>query len=71
MLEVTIKLNGTTLTISNEDSDSVEDCIELVGHNMSLLYGETIDLLLYEEVEDETIYCEGIEPIEEREMDGL
>lgn len=72
MLEVTIKLNGTTLTMSNESSDSIEDCIELVGHNMSLLYGETIDLLLYEEVEDdEVIYCQGIEPIEEREMDGL
>ena len=71
MLEVTIKLNGTTLTMSNESSDSIEDCIELVGHNMSLLYGETIDLLLYEEVEDDAIYCEGVEPIEEREMDGL
>ena len=70
MLEVTIKLNDVSLTMKT-DSDSVEDCVELTASVMSFLYEDTIDLLLYEEVEDDNIYCEGIEPSEEREIDGL
>jgi hypothetical protein len=70
MLEVTIKLNDVALTMKT-DSDSVEDCVELVASTMSFLYEDTIDLLLYEEVEDDNIYCEGIEPSNEREIDGL
>ena len=69
MLEVTIKLNDVALTMKT-DSDSVEDCVELVASTMSFLYEDTIDLLLYEEVDD-NIYCEGIEPSNEREIDGL
>jgi|TARA_R100000479_G_scaffold156626_1_gene93092 hypothetical protein len=70
MLEVTIKLNDVSLTMKT-DSDSVEDCVELTASVMSFLYEDTIDLLLYEEAEDDNIYCEGIEPSEEREIDGL
>ena len=70
MLEVTIKLNDVSLTMKT-DSESVEDCVELTASVMSFLYEDTIDLLLYEEVEDDNIYCEGIEPSEEREIDGL
>jgi len=73
MLEVTIKLNDVSLTMKT-DSDSVEDCVELTASVMSFLYEDTIDLLLYEEVEDDeedNIYCEGVEPLEEREIDGL
>ena len=70
MVEVTIKLNDVSVT-KRVESDSVDDCIELAASNMSLLYGYTIDLLLYEEVEDDNIYCEGIEPSNEREIDGL
>jgi len=70
MLEVTIKLNDVSLTMKT-DSDSVEDCVELTASVMSFLYEDTIDLLLYEEAEDDNIYCEGIEPLEEREIDGL
>ncbi len=70
MLEVTIKLNDVALTMKT-DSDSVEDCVELVASTMSFLYEDTIDLLLYEEVEDDNIYCEGIEPSNEREIDAL
>jgi len=70
MLEVTIKLNDVSLTMKT-DSDSVEDCVELTASVMSFLYEDTIDLLLYEEAEDDNIYCEGIEPSDEREIDGL
>ena len=70
MLEVTIKLNDVSLTMKT-DSDSVEDCVELTASVMSFLYEDTIDLLLYEEAEDDNIYCEGIEPSNEREIDGL
>ena len=70
MLEVTIKLNDVSLTMKTNE-DSVEDCVELTASVMSFLYEDTIDLLLYEEVEDDNIYCEGIEPSEEREIDGL
>jgi hypothetical protein len=70
MLEVTIKLNDVSLTMKT-DSESVEDCVELTASVMSFLYEDTIDLLLYEEAEDDNIYCEGIEPSEEREIDGL
>ena len=45
MLEVTIKLNDVSFTMKI-DSDSVEDCVELVASNMSIVYGYTIDLLL-------------------------
>jgi len=70
MLEVTVKLNDVSVT-KRIDSDSVDDCIELAASGMSFLYGYTIDLLMYEEAEDDNIYCEGIEPVDEREMDGL
>ncbi len=70
MLEVTIKLNDVSLTMKT-DSASVKDCVELTASVMSFLYEDTIDLLLYEEAEDDNIYCEGIEPSEEREIDGL
>ena len=72
-VEVTVKLNDVSVTTRTE-SDSVEDCAELAAANMSMVYGYTIDLLIYEEVEDDeedNIYCEGVEPLEEREIDGL
>lgn len=71
MLEVTIRKNDISVT-KRIDSDSVDDCKELAASSMSFLYGYKIDLLLHEEVEDDDIIlCEGVEPIEEREMDGL
>ncbi|MCP3698358.1 MAG: hypothetical protein GY920_07375, partial [Aliivibrio sp.] len=51
-------------------SETIEDCIDLVQTAASWVYGQTIDLDLYEEA-DETIYCEGEEPSDEREIEGL
>lgn len=70
MLEVTIKLNDVSLTMKT-DSDSVEDCVELVASNMSIVYGYTIDLLLYEEVEDDNIYIEQDVPKDHVQHEGM
>tara|TARA_R110002072_G_scaffold278662_1_gene440497 strand:- start:58 stop:270 length:213 start_codon:yes stop_codon:yes gene_type:complete len=70
MLEVTIKLNDVSFTMKI-DSDSVEDCVELVASNMSIVYGYTIDLLLYEEVEDDNIYIEQDVPKDHVQHEGM
>jgi len=70
MLEVTIALKNIEVKIKNPTSESIEDCVKLVEQGMSWTYGQNIYLDLYEEA-DETIYCEGEEPSEEREIDGL
>lgn len=70
MLEVTIKLNDVSLTMKI-DSDSVEDCVELVASTMSFLYEDTIDLLLYEEVEDDNIYIEQDVPKDHVQHEGM
>jgi hypothetical protein len=69
MLEVTIKLNDVSLTMKT-DEDSVEDCVELVASTMSFLYGETIDLLLYEEADD-NIYIESNPPRDNIQHEGM
>ncbi len=70
MLEVTVTLNNMSVTLKNPENESVHDCVDLIQTAMSWVYGETIDLDLYEEADD-AIYCEGEEPKEEREIDGL
>ena len=70
MLEVTISVNNIEVKLKNPTSETVEDCVELVQTAMSWAYGETIDLDLYEEADD-AIYCEGEEPTDERDIDGL
>jgi hypothetical protein len=70
MLEVTIALNNMQVKLKNPTSETIEDCIDLVQTAASWVYGQTIDLDLYEEA-DETIYCEGEEPSDEREIEGL
>lgn len=53
-----------------KDGETPEDAVELASTILSWAFEQPIEISMVEE-EDDTVYCEGIEPINEREMDGL
>tara|TARA_R100000479_G_scaffold125380_2_gene65025 strand:- start:658 stop:864 length:207 start_codon:yes stop_codon:yes gene_type:complete len=68
-----MKMKFTLGDISVEmktDGETPQDAVELASTILSWSFEQPIELFMVEE-EDEAIYCEGIEPIDEREMDGL
>jgi len=52
------------------DGETPEDAVELASTILSWSFEQPIELFMAKE-EDDTVYCEGIEPVDEREMDGL
>ena len=70
MQEITLKQNNISVTISKPDGESREELVELMSTALSWIEAETI-VLGECELEDDNIYCEGIEPSEEREIEGL
>ena len=52
------------------DGETAEDAVELASTILSWAFEQPIEISMIEE-KDNTIYCEGVEPIDEREMDGL
>lgn len=70
MQEITLKNGNMAVTISKPEGESREELIELMSTAVSWIEGETI-VLGECELEDDIIYCEGIEPSEEREIEGL
>jgi len=72
MQEVTLKQGNMAVTLSLPEGESREEFIELISTAISWIYNETI---LLDECEleeyDEPIFCEGEEPKEEREIEGL
>ena len=69
MMELTFTINNMSVSLKT-DSESIEDAIELASTVLSWGFEQSIELFAAEE-EDDNIYCEGIEPSEEREIDGL
>ena len=70
MQEITLKNGNMAVTISKPEGESREELIELMSTAVSWIEGETI-VLCECELEDDNIYCEGIEPTDEREIEGL
>jgi len=69
MLAITLTKDNTSMSLKT-DGESMQDAIELAQKVIGWAFEDIIELKIVEE-EDDTIYCEGIEPLEEREMDGL
>ena len=68
-----MKMKFTLDDISVEmktDGETPEDAVELASTILSWAFEQPIEISMIEE-EDNIVYCEGIEPIDEREMDGL
>ena len=71
MQEITLKNGNMAVTISKPEGESREELIELMSAALSWIEGETIVLGECELEDDDIIYCEGVEPSEEREIEGL
>ena len=69
MLAITLTKDNTSMSLKT-DGESIQDAIELAQKVIGWAFEQQIELQIVEE-EDDAIYCEGIEPVEEREMDGL
>ena len=69
MLAITLTKDNTAMSLKT-DGESLQDAVELAQKVIGWAFEDIIELKIVEE-EDDTIYCEGIEPLEEREMDGL
>tara|TARA_A100001015_G_scaffold78771_1_gene87421 strand:- start:493 stop:723 length:231 start_codon:yes stop_codon:yes gene_type:complete len=76
MQEVTLKKNNMSITLTNPDGESTEELFELMSKAVSWIENYKIVLddvfcITMDDFEDEPIFCEGEEPKEEREIDGL
>ena len=75
MQEVTLKKNNMSITLTNPDGESTEEFFELMSKAISWIenYKIVLEDVFYppEMYDDEPIFCEGEEPKEEREIDGL
>ena len=75
MQEVTLKKNNMSITLTNPDGESTEEFLELISKAISWIenYKIVLEDVFYppDMEEDEPILCEGEEPKEEREIDGL
>jgi len=68
-----MKMKFTLGDISVEmktDGETPQDAVELATTILSWSFEQPIELFMVEK-EDGAIYCYGVEPIDEREMDGL
>ena len=69
MMELKFTLDNMSVSLK-KDADSVDEAIELASTVLSWGFEQPIELFIAEE-EDETVYCEGVEPTDEREIEGL
>lgn len=69
MMEVSVQWGNIKVSIKS-DGETVEDLCDLGSTALSWCAEQSIDCAPDEE-EDDAIYCEGEEPKEEREIDGL
>ena len=69
MLAITLTKDDQSVSLKS-DGESIEDAIVLAQKVIGWQFEQTVELQIVEE-EDDAIYCEGVEPVEEREMDGL
>jgi hypothetical protein len=69
MIELKLTKDNTSMSLKT-DGEYIEDAIDLAQKVIGWAFEEQIELVILEP-KDEAIYCEGIEPSEEREIDGL
>ena len=68
-MEMTLRIKDVSITVKT-DGENRDDALALFLTVLSWHEGEEVTAYFSEE-EDDNIYCEGIEPLDEREMDGL
>lgn len=68
-MEMTLRIKDVSITVKT-DGESRDDALALFLTVLSWHEGEEVTAYFAEE-EDDNIYCEGIEPTDEREIEGL
>ena len=76
MMEVTIKKNNMSITLTEPDGESTKELFEVMSKAASWIENYKIVLedvfhITMDDFDNEPILCEGEEPKEEREIDGL
>tara|TARA_E500000178_G_C16399921_1_gene478200 strand:- start:211 stop:423 length:213 start_codon:yes stop_codon:yes gene_type:complete len=70
MIEITIKVNNIGVTLKNPDADSVEECVELTQTAISWCYGQSVEIEMVEE-EDDNIYIQTDPPEDHIQHEGM
>lgn len=68
-MKMTLEYGNLSITMQT-DGETPKDATDLASTLFSWMFDQEIILGITNE-EDDTVYCEGIEPAEEREIDGL
>lgn len=68
-MKMTLEYKNLTITMVT-DGETPRDAADLASTLFSWTFEQPIELGILNE-EDDTIYCEGIEPTSEREIEGL
>ena len=66
---MTLEYDNLSITMKT-DGETPKDAADLASTLISWRFDQEIELGILNE-EDDAIYCEGIEPTEEREIEGL
>ncbi len=69
MMELKFTLNNISVSIKT-DGETIDEGVDLAQTVLSWGFEQPVELYIVSE-EDDNIYCEGIEPSEEREIEGL
>lgn len=69
MMELRFTLNNISISMKT-DGESVDEAVDLAQTVLSWGFEQPVELYIVSE-DDDNIYCEGIEPLEEREIEGL
>ena len=68
-MKMTLEYSNLTITMQT-DGETPKDATDLASTLFSWMFDQEIILGITNE-EDDTVYCEGIEPTDEREIEGL
>ena len=72
MLKITVENEDISITVKCSNSYTKEDAADLFESALTMMYQEDVKVNLEDTAYGEdTIWCEGEEPAEEREIDGL
>ena len=70
MMELKFTLNNISVSIKT-DGETVDEGVDLAQTVLSWGFEQPVELYIISEEDDNIIYCEGVEPSEEREIEGL
>jgi hypothetical protein len=68
-MKITLEIKNVSVTIKT-DGENRDDALALFLTVLSWHEGEEV-IAYFPDDDDDNIYCEGIEPSEEREIEGL